>query len=369
MAHTFDMSMRRRRSMLGAVDDQPEANAASSSNSSNNGAPARGSLTDSSLLVPLMLLVASAVVCAFPEKGIAVVLLLCALSSYGPTSEPVVSCLIETMERAVQRGTYSQQLRACLQHEMCAVLCDPRMLQAFTDSSKAALQETMVSEASQSAMVACCVKVVRDGELKTLLKDSILESMQDDELRCATTASITKAAITASQDQDLQSALNIAGRNAVREALCDESLIRTLFGVLQEGLRDPGIHSAALKGALSTINPLKSNPISSLKGVSSSIKKSRVDVEAAALANASGLTRAPPPTLGRVSESLTSSDSSAGAPTGTTSLDEAHKQPSSNISHEGQWEATASHARNAFGDEIETISPSFGVRHHSDDSA
>lgn len=213
------MSTRRRHSVLGVDDDQPEANAATGSSSEDS---ATGALLDSSLLVPLVLLVASATLCAFPEKGIAVVLLLGALSSYGPTSAPVVSCLIETMERAVERGTCSYQLRACLRHEMCAVLCDPRMLQAFTESSKVALQEIMVSEASQGAMVACCVKVVRDGELKALVKDSILESLHDDELRCATTASITKAAITASQDEDLQRALNIAGRNAVREALCDE---------------------------------------------------------------------------------------------------------------------------------------------------
>lgn len=51
-----------------------------------------------------------------------------------------------------------------------------------------------------------------------------------------------------------------------------------------------------------------------------------------------------------------------------TALDEADTQSSANVLHEG-WEATASQARNAFGDEIETLSPSFGVRHHSDDSA
>eukprot|EP00931_Biecheleriopsis_adriatica_P101742 TRINITY_DN76821_c0_g1_i1.p1 TRINITY_DN76821_c0_g1~~TRINITY_DN76821_c0_g1_i1.p1 ORF type:complete len:370 (-),score=74.94 TRINITY_DN76821_c0_g1_i1:79-1188(-) len=265
---------------------------------------AEGSLFSSPVLVPLVLFLASVTTFFFPERGIAVVLLLAALSAYGPASEPVVSCFALAMEKIVLRAVCSRTLIEVLRGEMSAVICDPRVQQSFLDSSTIALQASMTSDASQEAMVTCCVKAVRDGKLKSTIKESIMESMHDAELRTATVDNIKKAAIDASQDHSLQSALNTAGRNAVKEALSDESLIRTLFHVLQEGLRDPGIHSAALKGALSTINPLKGNPINTLKGgvarlpsVSSNSKAARVEEEAEALASVSGLSRDPPPSV------------------------------------------------------------------------
>merc|ERR1712039_370367 len=71
-----------------------------------------------------------------------------------------------------------------------------------------------------------------------------------------------------------------------------------------EGLRDPKMHQAALKGVVTAANPLKdlsvpalpqTNLPNPLKAVQSTLKEVSVDIEAAMLSNASGLTRAKPP--------------------------------------------------------------------------
>merc|ERR1719486_1379230 len=106
--------------------------------------------------------------------------------------------------------------------------------------------------------------------------------------------SVTMATVEASQDQALQSTLNSAMRNGVKEALSDDTVVGTFFNVVKEGLRDPAMHRAALKGAVTAANPLKDVSVPSLpsvenplKAVSKTLKDAIVDDEAKRLAEAS----------------------------------------------------------------------------------
>merc|ERR1719215_1359103 len=81
--------------------------------------------------------------------------------------------------------------------------------------------------------------------------------------------SATAATIEASQDLGLRSTLNTAMRSGVKEALTDGTVVDTFFNVIREGLRDPKMHQAALKGAVTAANPLKdlkvpTNPLKDL---------------------------------------------------------------------------------------------------------
>lgn len=226
----------------------------------------------SPLLVPLVLLFAAYVVYVFPERGVAVLLLLCALATFGPTSEPMVSCMAGVLERVALRAASSPGLRLLAREQLRAALSDPHTQEEFTRACRQSLVEAMADEGTQDVMVSCCSK------------------------------SVTVATIAASQDESLQRTLNVAMRTGVKDALSDESLVTTIFNVLKEGLRDPKMHAAALKGAVTAANPLKDFSVPALaqsknplKAVKETLKEVIVDAEAKSLANASGLSRAPPP--------------------------------------------------------------------------
>lgn len=244
---------------------------------------------DSPLLVPTALLLAAYTVYIFPERGVAVLLLLGALATFGPTAQPLYRLLTEMSENVALRASTSPRLRALARHQMRAALRDPITQRCFTDACRDSLIEAMQAESTQDMMVSSC------------------------------TQAVTTATIAASQNQDLQSTLNTAMRNGVKEALSDDTVVGTFFNVVKEGLRDPMMHQAALKGAVRAANPLKdltvTNPLKDLAvpslahgnplkavsdkvhGVSSTLKEAIVDAEAKSLANASGLSRAPPPTI------------------------------------------------------------------------
>lgn len=88
------------------------------------------------------------------------------------------------------------------------------------------------------------------------MKESILESLHDPELRSALISSITEGAIVASQDDALSGALYRSASQAVLEAFGDDRLISGLQQVAREVLKDPNLHRAAIKGAVSNLNPL-----------------------------------------------------------------------------------------------------------------
>jgi len=249
---------------------------------------ARGaSLLDSPLLVPTTLLLAAYIVYIFPERGVAVLLVLGALATFGPTSQPVVSLLADVLEKVALRAARSQLLRVAARDHMRGMLDDPHIQRSFTDALRASLLEAMTDEGSQAMLVSCCSKAV------------------------------TTAAIAASQDQDLQNTLNTAMRSGVKGALTDTTLIDTLFNVMMEGLRDPKMHAAALKGAVTAANPLKDltvppmpalTPSKGFKAMSSTLKDVMVGVEAKSLSSASGLSRAPPPTIRSRADSRSSNE-------------------------------------------------------------
>jgi hypothetical protein len=245
-----------------------------SESSTSNGVPssdAAGSF-ESPLVVPLVLLFASYCVYLYPERGTAVILLLGALASFGPTAGPMYSLFIDVFERVAHRASGSKKLRTLARQQMHATLNDPVTQRSFTTACRDSLIEALNDETTQAMMVSCCSKAV------------------------------TTATIAASQDEDLQCTLNTAMRNGVKEALSDDTVVGTFFNVVKEGLRDPKMHQAALKGAVTAANPLKDVSVPSLpsvenplKAVSKTLKEAIVDAEAKTLAEASGLSRAPPP--------------------------------------------------------------------------
>lgn len=249
-------------------------------------------LLSSPLLVPLVLLVAAYTVHLYPDRGVVVLLLLGVLATFGPTSEPMVQLMVDTMERVALQSSRSPRLCRLAVEQMHAVLSDPFTQRCFTESCKLSMVEAMLDERLQAVMVSSMTK------------------------------SMATATIAASQDEDLRNTLNTAMRNGVAEALADEALVGTFFTVLKEGLKDPKLHQALLKGAATAANPLKDmhnpwkdlqnplkdlqnplkdlavptlKPSNPLKAVQSTLKEAMVDAEAKLLANASGLTRDPPP--------------------------------------------------------------------------
>lgn len=256
----------------------------------HSSATLRASPLGSPLLVPGTLLFAAYVVYLFPERGIAVLLLLGALATFGPTSEPLVCFLIDHFEKVAAKAASSQQLHTVARDHMRGMLADPHIKRSFTDACRESLLEAMTDQRSQTVMVSCC------------------------------TRAMATATIAASQDRDLQNTLNTAMRSGVKEALTDSTLIDTLFNVMKEGLRDPKLHAAALKGAVTAANPLKDlkvphlpempdlTPATGLKAMSSTLKEVMVGVEAKSLSSASGLSRAPPPTIRSRTESTSSGD-------------------------------------------------------------
>lgn len=236
-------------------------------------------LLDSPLLVPFVLLCAAYVVYLFPDRGIAVLLLLAASATFGPTSAPLVSALVDMLERVALRAASSPKLRLLAHERMRAALNDPQTQQCFIQACRKSLQQAMADEGTQEVMVSCCSK------------------------------SMTVATAAASQDEQLLSTLFSAMRNGVKDAMSDETLVNTIFDVLREGLSDPKMHAAMLRGAVTAANPLKDFSVkdfsvqglapskNALRAVHSTLKEAIVDAEAKSLASASGLSRAPPPTL------------------------------------------------------------------------
>jgi hypothetical protein len=253
--------------------DAKKANSCSSSKSASG-------LLDSPSLVPLVLLFASYVVYLFPERGVAVLLFVGSLATFGPTYAPIHKLLVTTIEQVALLASCSERLCALAKEQVRATLDDPDVKRSFTDACRDSLIESLLDERPQAVMVSCCSQAV------------------------------TTATLAASQNLELQSVLNIAMRSGVKEALSDSTVVGTFFDVVREGLRDPKMHAAALKGAATAANPLKDfkNPLKDLevpslshsnplKAVSSTLKEVVVDAEAKRVANASGLVRAPPPTI------------------------------------------------------------------------
>jgi hypothetical protein len=248
--------------------------------------PQADCLLESPLLVPVVLLIASYVVYIYPERGVAVLLFLGALGTFTPTNGSLVCLVAELIERVSIQAMRSEKLLALAKEANHAVVSDPYTKAAFAEACRSSLQDTMLDERTQDAMIACCSKAV------------------------------TTATIAASQDEDLLATLNIVMRNGVKEALNDEGLINTFFTVLRDGLRDPKIHQAALKGAVTAANPLKDVKVPSLpqtnplKDVPSKLKEVMVDAEAAMLSHTSGLSRVTPPARSSVSSSSSGNQAS-----------------------------------------------------------
>lgn len=243
---------------------------------------------DSPLLVPATLLLAAYTVYLFPERGTAVLLVLGALATFGPTSAPIVCVLVNMIEKVALQASGSQVLHVAARDHMRTMLADPQIQKAFTNCCRASLLEAMIDERAQAMMVACCSEAM------------------------------TTATIAASQDEDLKNTLNSAMRSGVKEALTDTTLIDKVCDLVKDVLRDPKMHAAAMKGAATAANPLKDltvptmpvlrTPSDSLKAMSSTLKEVMVGVEAKTLSSASGLSRAPPPTIKARSNSFSSNE-------------------------------------------------------------
>jgi hypothetical protein len=217
-----------------------------------------------------VLVLAAFVIYLFPEQGIAVVLLLGAVASFRPTSEPIVNFIVEVLEAVAVQAAKSEEFCSSARGHLHSVLGDPCFQRSFVDSCKASLVKSVVDKSSQDAMLGFVTEA------------------------CAT------ATVSASQDEELQDILNSAMRSGMKEALSDDALIGLLFTVMKEGLSDPKMHAAALKGAVTAANPLKDltvppilKPPAGFKSVSTSLKEALVNVEAKALSGASELMRTP----------------------------------------------------------------------------
>jgi len=235
---------------------------------------------DSPRIVPVVLLLAAYTVHLYPEKTTVVLLVLAALAAFGPTAAPVHRLMADTFEQVARRTAGSPELHELAMRGVLSTLEDSRVKHAFVESCTASMLESMTNERSQAVMVSCMTK------------------------------SAAAATAEAVQDQQLHDTLNTAMRSGVKEALSDSTVVGTFFDVVREGLRDPKMHQAALKGAVNAANPLKDlsvptfkdfkNPLKDvpdLKALKSTVKDAMVDVEAKSLSNASGLSRAPPPSV------------------------------------------------------------------------
>lgn len=250
-------------------------------------------LLESPLLVPITLLFAACYAHFFPEKGISVVLLLAALSTFGPTARPLYRLMVQIFEIVGVQASDSKILSALATKAMHAALQDPEVKKSFTAVCADSFTRSVQHESSQATMISC------------------------------TTKSMLAAALTMTEDEDMLQTVNKIMRNGLKESLSDDTVVDSVLNIIQEGLRDPRLHKAAIRGVTAAANPLQDLSVPNVsvselkesisesltdqvrtaksrlqdqrKAVLENLREARVEAEARSLANASGLSRAPPP--------------------------------------------------------------------------